>query len=77
MENNFLTVLHEVEVFDDVSLDMLKGGVNGNGCTLHQCGCYKTISNGSCGGKNTSNPTPMPNPQPEPSPTPTDSITHN
>lgn len=41
MEKHFLTVLHEGEVMDAMSLDMLKGGISGEECPGFSCGCFK------------------------------------
>lgn len=42
MEQNFLRVLHEGEIMNETSLDMLKGGMamSDNCPTLQSCGCY-------------------------------------
>lgn len=55
MEKHFLTVLHEGEIMNEMSLDMLKGGIReSEGCSPNNCGCYK--GNG-CIGKNEVPPT--------------------
>ena len=52
MEKHFLTVLHEREVMDEMSLDLLKGGMYSCGCgSLTSCSCYKA-GHQSCGNRN-------------------------
>ena len=67
MNKNFLMVLHEGEIMDATSLDMLKGGAAASGCgSLQNCGCYKA-ANQSCGARNQNAPKPIEKPKlPEP-----------
>ncbi|MBP8934876.1 MAG: hypothetical protein KBG68_04170 [Prevotella sp.] len=64
MENYFLKVLHDGEIMDETSLDMLKGGMEMSGCgSLQSCGCYKA-GNGTtiCGNRNEAKPKPITSP---------------
>ena len=57
MEKYFLKVLHDGEIMDETSLDMLKGGMGMAGCDrLENCGCYKGVNGSACGNKNESQP---------------------
>lgn len=58
MEKHFLTVLHEGEVMDEMSLDMLKGGsYRSDACpSLQNCGCFKAVNGSPCGNRNQATP---------------------
>jgi|GEM_PF-6626385 hypothetical protein len=43
MEKNFLTVIHEAEIMDPQSLEMLKGGTSPFDCQSFSCTCYKKL----------------------------------
>ena len=44
MEKNFLTVIHEAEIMDPQSLEMLKGGTSPFDCQSFSCTCYKVAN---------------------------------